>query len=90
MQPRVSVIFPVHQREAFLQDAIDSVLSQTMPDFELLIIDDGAGPRVGKLLDDQTDPRIRLIRLPVNLGVSAARNAGLKAARALHRLDGFR
>ena len=82
MHPRVSVIFPVHQREAFLQDAIDSVLSQTMPDFELLIIDDGAGPRVGKLLDDQTDPRIRLIRLPVNLGVSAARNAGLKAARA--------
>ena len=72
MQPRVSVIFPVFQREEFLREAIDSILAQTLQDFELIVIDDGSGPTVAKLLDAFSDPRIRLIRFPLNLGVNAA------------------
>lgn len=82
MPPRVSVIFPVHSREAFLQEAIDSILQQTLTDFEFLIIDDCASPAIAAMLDACNDPRIRLIRFPINLGVNAARNAGLVSARA--------
>ena len=82
MQARVSVIFPVFQRPEYLREAIESILRQTLQDFELIVIDDGSGPDAAQLLDTYEDPRIRLIRFPVNLGVSAARNAGLKYARA--------
>ena len=82
MQPKVSVIFPVHTREAYLQAAIDSILQQTLTDFEFIIIDDGSAPTVAAMLDAIDDPRVRLIRFPVNLGVNAARNAGLAHARA--------
>ena len=40
--PRVSVIFPVYNAQAFLRESIDSILAQTYLDFELLIIDDGS------------------------------------------------
>ena len=82
MRPRVSVIFPVHRREAYLREAIDSIRAQTLPDFEFIVVDDGSGPALGSLLDAVDDPRIRLIRFPMNLGVNAARNAGLTAATA--------
>lgn len=82
MQPRVSVIFPVHSRQAYLREAIESILRQTMADLELLVIEDGHFPAVATLLDDYTDPRIRRIRFPLNMGVSTARNAGLASARA--------
>lgn len=82
--PRVSVIFPVHNREAFLEEAIESILAQTLKDFELIVIEDGSGPAISKMIDGYRarDPRLRLIRFPMNLGVNAARNAGLKAATA--------
>jgi glycosyltransferase involved in cell wall biosynthesis len=82
--PRVSVIFPAHDREAFLEEAIESILAQTLKDFEFIIIDDGTGPVVSKMLDGYRarDPRVRLIRFPIHLGVNAARNAGLDAATA--------
>ncbi len=80
--PQVSVIFPVGNREAYLREAIDSVLAQTLTNFELLIIADGVPAPVLAILQSYTDPRIRLLRLPVNLGISGARNTGLAAARA--------
>ncbi len=80
--PKVSVVFPVGNRLEFLAEAIESILAQTLVDFEFLIIADGVTPAVLSILHRYTDPRIRLIRLPVNVGFSGARNVGLAAARA--------
>lgn len=80
--PKVSVIFPVGNRTEFLREAIESILVQSLTDFEFLIIADGVPSAVLSILSGYADARIRLIRLPLNMGISAARNAGLAAARA--------
>lgn len=80
--PKISVIFPVGDREAFLAEALESVLAQTLGDFELLVVLDGVSEPVRAIVGGLRDERIRTIALPLNLGVSNARNAGLVAARA--------
>ena len=82
MNPEISVIFPVGDREAYLAEALASVLAQTFTDFELLVVLDGVSEPVQAVVDSFKDDRLRVIRLPFNLGVSNARNAGLLAARA--------
>ena len=81
-EPKVSVIFPVGNRTEYLREAIESVLRQSLTDFEFLIIADGVSAPVLSILSSYADARIRLIRLPLNMGISAARNAGLAAAKA--------
>ena len=80
--PELSVIVPVYKVEAYLQECIDSILDQTFPDFELILIDDGSPDRCPEICDEaaRKDPRIRVIHQK-NGGVSAARNTGLNAAR---------
>ncbi|HSV46495.1 MAG TPA: glycosyltransferase family A protein [Ramlibacter sp.] len=80
--PKVSVILPVGNREAYLAEALESILAQTLADFELLVVLDGVPAPVQAIVEAYQDPRIQLIRLPVNLGISAARNAGIAVARA--------
>lgn len=82
MVPKISVVFPVGAREAYLAEAIESVLAQSLADFELLVVLDGAPAPVEAIVARYHDERIRTIRLPLNMGISAARNAGLLAARA--------
>lgn len=82
MSPAISVILPVHNREETLARAIQSVLDQTFKDFELLVVDDGSKDSSVKVVKGFDDPRVRLIQLPENRGGNAARNEGLKAARA--------
>ncbi len=82
MTPAISVIFPVGDRAAFLAEAIASILNQSFANFELLVVLDGVSPPVQAIVESFQDPRIRIIALPVNLGVSTARNAALRAARA--------
>ncbi len=77
--PRVSVIIPVHNYAHFLAEAVDSVLAQTYPDFEIIIVDDGSTDHPEAIIDKYTDARIRTIRLS-GRGLSAARNAGLAIA----------
>ena len=79
--PRVSVIVPVFKAEAFLDQCVQSVLTQTERDFELLLIDDGSPDNSPALCDAWAarDSRVRVIHKP-NGGVSSARNAGLDAA----------
>ncbi len=81
-EPKISVIFPVHNREVYLREAVDSVLAQTFTNFEFLIILDGSPPGVESIINSYRDPRIRIIKFPHNLGISAARNAGLRLARS--------
>jgi len=76
--PRVSVIIPTYNRGWILQRAVDSVLTQTFRDFELIVVDDGSQDDTADILAAYgTD--IRVIRQP-NAGVSAARNTGICAA----------
>ena len=82
MVPQISVIFPVWQREAYLAEALESVLAQDFPDFECLVILDGSPEPVQAIVERYRDPRLHIARLPVNLGISAARNTGLALARA--------
>ncbi len=69
-------------REIYLREAIESVLAQSFPDFEFLIIKDGVEPPVESIIDSYGDERIRTIKLPFNLGASAASNTALRVARA--------
>lgn len=82
MNPKISVLFPVGNRQVFLAEALESVLAQTFQDFELVVVMDGAPEAVAAIVDQYQDDRMRVIRLPVNLGIATSRNAGLLASRA--------
>ena len=88
--PRVSVLMPVRNGAQWLAAAIDSVLGQTLPDFELLVIDDGSTDRTPEIVAGYAarDPRVRPIRQDA-LGLVAALNRGLGEARGhlIARLD---
>jgi len=83
MLPVVSIIMPCYNAAAHLPTSVGSVLAQTVPDWELIAVDDGSGDATLAWLQAQTDPRIRPLTQP-NQGVSAARNTGLAAARGLY------
>lgn len=82
-RPRVSVIIPFHNEAATLGGALDSVAAQTVPDWEAVLVDDASTDAGTELAAARAaaDPRFRLLRLPQNGGVAAARNAGIAAAR---------
>lgn len=78
---KVSIIIPTFNRGYILADAIQSVLDQTYPHFELIIVDDGSTDDTAGVIDKFADDRIRLIRHTKNVGVATARNTGLRAAQ---------
>ena len=78
---KVSIITPTYNRSAILPDAVNSVLSQTFNNFELLIVDDCSTDDTTKYLDTLKDPRIKVIKHEINSGVSAARNTGIKISK---------
>ena len=81
MQPLISVIIPVYNVEAYLDECVRSVVNQTYRNLEILLVDDGSTDRSGVLCDAWAarDPRIRVIH-KANGGLSDARNAGLEDA----------
>ncbi len=78
----ISVIVPVYKVEKYLRKCVDSILSQTYPDFELILVDDGSPDNCPAICDDYAgrDPRVRVIHKQ-NGGLISARNAGILAAR---------
>ena len=78
----ISVIVPVYKVEKYLRHCVDSILAQTYPDFELLLIDDGSPDGCPEICDEYAgrDPRVKVIHKP-NGGLISARNAGIRAAR---------
>ena len=80
--PEISVIVPVYRAEAYLHACIDSILSQTFSDFELILVDDGSPDNCGAICDDYAarDSRVRVIHQE-NQGQAAARNRALAVAR---------
>ena len=78
----ISVIIPTYNRKKLLPRALDSVLKQTVQDFEILVVDDASTDGTEAMLKERyADARIRYERLPSNQGVHAARNGGLDLAR---------
>lgn len=81
--PKISVLMPVYNAEAFVERSVQSILNQTWRDFEFLIIDDGSTDNSFSILQRwaKADSRIRLLQNERNLGLVASLNRGCKAAR---------
>ncbi len=77
-----SVIVPVYNTQKYLKECLDSILSQTYKDFEIILVDDGSTDESGKICDEaaKNDNRVNVIHKK-NGGVSSARNAGIAIAK---------
>jgi glycosyltransferase involved in cell wall biosynthesis len=83
MEPAVSIVMPTFNRLEFLPATVESVRAQTMPNWELVIADDGSNAETLRYLDSLTrDPRVRLLRLRRSQNAGVARNVGIAAARS--------
>jgi len=79
---KISVVVPVYKAETYLRRCLDSLLSQSLEDFEILLVDDGSPDKSGIICDEyaRKDNRIRVFHKP-NGGVSSARQKGLDEAK---------
>jgi glycosyltransferase involved in cell wall biosynthesis len=78
---RASVVIPVFNGANFVARAIESVLGQTLEDFELIVVDDGSTDSTSEVVKSFSDPRLRYLRQR-NQGPSVARNTGIRASTA--------
>ncbi|MEU3520394.1 bifunctional glycosyltransferase family 2 protein/CDP-glycerol:glycerophosphate glycerophosphotransferase [Streptomyces sp. NPDC006654] len=80
--PRFSVIVPAYKVQAYLPECLDSVLSQSYPDLELIAVDDRSPDSCGTIIDEYAarDARVRAVHLTENQGLGGARNAGMAQA----------
>jgi len=81
-EPLTTVMMPAYNAEATIAESVRSVLAQTEPRLELIVVDDGSDVPVTNVLETIRDPRLRIVRHDRNRGPSAARNTALAAARA--------
>ncbi|MDE6514201.1 MAG: glycosyltransferase [Muribaculaceae bacterium] len=80
-RPLVSVVVPAYNvGTAFLRDAISSALGQTYGNLEVIVVNDASTDNTMECVGEFADPRLRVIDLPENRGLSGARNAGTEAA----------
>lgn len=82
IKPILSVIVPVYNVEPYLSRCVDSILSQTFTNLELILVDDGSTDRSGAICDEGVikDPRVKVFH-ELNAGVNTARNKGLNIAQ---------
>ena len=78
--PLVSVVLPAYNGATDLPRAIETILTQTFADFELIAINDGSSDGSAAVLDGLCDPRVRVIHQE-NRGLAAALNRGIASAR---------
>lgn len=85
MEPLISIIIPVYNAEKTLKRCVDSVLQQSLGNYEAILVDDGSEDRSGAICEQyaSTDQRIRVVHQS-NRGVSCARNAGIEMARGTY------
>lgn len=79
--PRVTVLIGSYDSAATLPRAIDSILSQTVEDLELIVVDDGSTDETPEVARSTGDPRVRYLGLP-HMGISGSLNAGIEQARS--------
>jgi succinoglycan biosynthesis protein ExoO len=80
--PRVSVLIPAYNSPPLIAEAVESALTQTVGDVEVIVSDDGSTEPVAERLASVRDERLRIIRSERNRGIAAARNVALAAATA--------
>lgn len=84
MNELISIIVPVYNVEKFIRETMDSVLAQTYPHWELLLVEDGSSDgsadAITGYIEEKMETRIRLVRQPFNQGAAKARNRGLREA----------
>ena len=82
MQPKFSVVMPVYNVEKYLRNSIQSILNQTISDYELILVDDGSPDNCPKICDEYAVqyPQVRVVHQK-NAGLSSARNAGFAIAK---------
>jgi glycosyltransferase involved in cell wall biosynthesis len=87
--PKVTVLMPVFNGQAYLRQAIQSVLDQTFSDFEFLIVDDGSTDDSVRIINSFSDVRIRLVRNERNIRIVQTLNRGLSLAQGdyIARMD---
>ena len=80
--PFVSVVIPCYNHGQYVNEAVQSILEQTLQDFEIIIVNDGStdGETV-RILNSLERPKTRVIHLPQNMGLPAARNTGIREAQ---------
>jgi glycosyltransferase involved in cell wall biosynthesis len=79
--PEFSIVIPLYNKGRHIARALNSILAQTVQDYEIIVVDDGSTDDGARVVSGFSDDRIHLIR-QVNAGVSAARNRGIEAAGA--------
>ena len=81
MSPKVSIIMPAHNAEKYIKEAIESVLTQSEADFELIIVDDASTDKTANIVQQFSDQRIRYeYREPIG-SPAGVRNVGLRLAK---------
>lgn len=80
MKPLISVVIPVYNSERYLNRCLDSILNQTLSDFEIILVDDYSSDKSRDICETYRakDPRVKIICNEVNSGVSISRNKGLE------------
>ncbi len=86
-QPLISIITPTYNHENFIGECIESVLAQTYPHWEQIIIDDGSTDRTGEIVAQYNDERIKYIRQD-NIGIWRLRETYNRASGDLERRIG--
>ena len=89
VSPVVSILMPVYKTAPFLREAMDSILSQSFRDFELIVLDDCSPDNAEEILDTYTDSRIVRYKGERNVGLSNVLNVGIGLARGKYiaRMD---
>ena len=80
LNPVISVVMPVYNYGSFIKESIESVLVQTMSDFELIIVNDGSSDDSGEIAHSYLDKRVKVVDFSENRGCYPARNAGMRMA----------
>jgi len=77
----ISIIMPAFNAEKYIKEAINSILSQTYSNFELIIIDDGSRDNTSSIIESYNDKRIVFIKNEKNLGIVDSRNKGIACSK---------
>lgn len=79
-KPKFSVVIPAFKQAEFLAEAVDSVLQQTYPELEVIVVNDASPDHTDEVMKQFSDPRVKYLVHPQNKGLPAARNTGMRAA----------
>lgn len=81
MSQTVSIVLPTHNGSRYIREAVESCLTQSHRDLELIVVDDGSTDNTPEILAHYTDARMRVLQHRTNLGLPAALNTGFAASR---------